>query len=264
MSAGFDLYHKLLGIPSEEQAPNYYRLLGLTRTFEDDVEMIENCANRVMQSLKQYQLGARGSEIGKLLNEVTAARLTLLNPAKKLAYDERLRRSEHADKVVFRARRNDVFLSASPQEQYQARRFLIRAAIVIVVLAFVCIGYFLLPGLSAVSDRAVAKNDPVAIAPDVKQAKPARNAVALLNEQTDEAGGQSLVAKPATVNASEAQLRQPGAKLFAAPSEQVRENQTPLVDAERDNTSGEVQNAETSEAVAVPESTIGPFPQRGW
>lgn len=257
MSAGFDLYHKLLGIPPEEQPPNYYRLLGLTRTFEDDVEVIENCANRVMQSLKQYQLGVRGPEIGKLLNEITAARLTLLNPTKKLAYDERLRRSEHADQVVFRARRTDVFLTASPQEQYQARRFLMRAALVIVLLAFVGIGYFLVPRLSVVSDREVAKNKPVAIAPDVEQANPAQNAMALLNERKDEIAGQSRDAKPATAKASEIQTRQPGARLLAAPDGPFREDQTPLVDAERDIPSGDVKNPETSETVAVPESTIG-------
>jgi hypothetical protein len=87
MSSGFDPYHKLLGIPPEEQPPNYYRLLGLTRKFEDDIEVIENCSNRVMQSLRQHQSGTHGPEIAKLLNEVSTARRTLLNAEKKQAYD---------------------------------------------------------------------------------------------------------------------------------------------------------------------------------
>ncbi|MDB5391355.1 MAG: hypothetical protein JWM11_7001 [Planctomycetaceae bacterium] len=96
MSAGFDPYHKLLGIPPEEQPPNHYRLLGLSRKFEDDIEVIENCSNRVMQSLRQHQSGAHGPEIAKLLNEVSAARRTLLNPEKKQAYDDELRAAESA------------------------------------------------------------------------------------------------------------------------------------------------------------------------
>jgi hypothetical protein len=94
MSAGFDPYYKLLGIPPEEQPPDHYRLLGVPRKYEDDVEVIENCSNRLILSLRQHQSGVHGPIISKVLNEVSAARRTLLNPEKKQAYDDELRAAE--------------------------------------------------------------------------------------------------------------------------------------------------------------------------
>lgn len=258
MSAGFDPYHKLLGIPPEEQPPNYYRLLGLTQAFENDVEVIENCANRVMQSLKQHQLGNRGPEIAKLLNEVTSARLTLLNPVKKLAYDERLRRSGQADSGRDRTRRNDVFLVASPQEQYQARRFLMWGALVIVVLACGCIGYFFAPGLRGGSDREVAINEPVPMELEAKTADPTQNAVAALKGKKSEFAGQSLEAPSVAGTASEVQTRLRESQLLPVSSGPLRPDQASPGLAERDHTSGDLKHAETSKTVADPESTTGP------
>ena len=86
----FDAYHKWLGIPPDEQPPDHYRLLGIRR-FEDDPDVIAAAADQRMVHLRTYQLGAYSELSQRLLNEVATAKVCLLNPEKKAAYDERLR-----------------------------------------------------------------------------------------------------------------------------------------------------------------------------
>lgn len=89
MSETPDVYYQWLGIPPSEQPPDAYRLLGL-RPRESDSEVIQNAADRQMLHLRTYQLGPHAPLAEQLLNEVAAARLTLLNPDKKAEYDRRL------------------------------------------------------------------------------------------------------------------------------------------------------------------------------
>lgn len=89
----FDPYHRWLGIPPEEQPPNHYRLLGLVQ-YESDPEVIENAANQRMAHLRSFQAGRHAADSQRLLNEVAAARICLLNADKKAAYDDELRASE--------------------------------------------------------------------------------------------------------------------------------------------------------------------------
>jgi len=89
MSDSLDPYYQWLGIPPGEQPPSAYRLLGL-RSLESDPEVIQNAADRQMLHLRTYQLGQHVALAERLLNEVAAARLTLLNPEKKAEYDRRL------------------------------------------------------------------------------------------------------------------------------------------------------------------------------
>ena len=91
VSADFDPYHRWLSIPPEQQPPNHYRLLGIQR-FEEDLDAIESAADRQMAHLRVFQAGQHAEQAAKLLNEVAAARVCLLNPAKKSAYDVRLRK----------------------------------------------------------------------------------------------------------------------------------------------------------------------------
>lgn len=91
--AAFDPYHRWLGIPPEEQPPNHYRLLGLVQ-YESDPEVIENAANQRMAHLRSFQAGRNAADSQRLLNEVAAARVCLLNSGKKEAYDETLRQLE--------------------------------------------------------------------------------------------------------------------------------------------------------------------------
>ena len=90
MSGSFDPYRTWLGIPPEEQPPNHYRLLGIP-PFEDQPEAIEHAADQRMAHLRTLQTGEHTALSQRLLNEVAAARISLLNPDKKAAYDAQLR-----------------------------------------------------------------------------------------------------------------------------------------------------------------------------
>ena len=91
MAEAFDPYHKWLGIGPEERPANHYRLLAI-REFESDPDVIDSAADRQMSHVRSFQTGAHSADSQRLLNELSAARLCLLTPAKKAAYDEQLRR----------------------------------------------------------------------------------------------------------------------------------------------------------------------------
>ncbi|MDB5347213.1 MAG: type fimbrial assembly protein PilB [Schlesneria sp.] len=86
----FDPYRKWLGIPPKDQPPNHYRLLGV-ELFESDLDVIEGAAERQMNFVRQYQSGEYATAAAKILNELAIARLCLLKPATKTAYDKKLR-----------------------------------------------------------------------------------------------------------------------------------------------------------------------------
>lgn len=87
----FNPYHKWLGIPPEEQPADHYRLLAIAK-FESDADVIESAADRQMGHLRTFQTGQHSALSQKLLNELAAAKLCLLTPDKKAAYDADLRR----------------------------------------------------------------------------------------------------------------------------------------------------------------------------
>ena len=95
MSTSFDPYYKWLGISPAEQPPNHYRLLGIT-LYESNPDVISNAADRQMAHIRTFQSGKYSKESQKLLNELSAARIVLLDPAKRTAYDAQLRASLYA------------------------------------------------------------------------------------------------------------------------------------------------------------------------
>ncbi len=102
MSGAFDPYHKWLGIPPDEQPADFYRLLSVQR-FEDDLDAIENAADQRMAHLRGMQTGKHADLSQKLLNELSSARVTLLNPEKRAAYDAKLREQLEAEATVPKA-----------------------------------------------------------------------------------------------------------------------------------------------------------------
>jgi len=82
VSETFDPYRKWLGIPPAEQPADHYRLRGVGR-FEDDADTISNAADRQMAHVRTFQTGAHSAVSQKLLNEIAAARVCLLDRAKK-------------------------------------------------------------------------------------------------------------------------------------------------------------------------------------
>jgi hypothetical protein len=89
MAEEFNPYHVWLSIRPEEQPPNHYRLLGLP-IFETNADVIDNAADRQMAHLRTIQVGKHGELSQRLLNEVAAARICLLDPKKRAAYDQQL------------------------------------------------------------------------------------------------------------------------------------------------------------------------------
>jgi formylglycine-generating enzyme required for sulfatase activity len=89
MSIDFDAYHKWLGIAPDEQPPHYYRLLAI-RPFEEDLDVIENAADQRMVHLRSFGTSRYVDISQRLLNEVAAAKVCLLNPQKKADYDAKL------------------------------------------------------------------------------------------------------------------------------------------------------------------------------
>jgi len=90
MAESFDPYYKWLGIPPSEQPATYYRLLSIS-PFESDPEVIDNAANRQLMMVRTFQ-GGKHSEISqRILNEITTARITLINAEKRNRYDKQLR-----------------------------------------------------------------------------------------------------------------------------------------------------------------------------
>ncbi len=96
MAAGFDPYYTWLAIPPEDQPPTPYRVLGV-RPFEDNAEVIEHAADQRMAHLRAIRAGKHVDLAQRLLNEVAAARIVLLNPKKRAVYDAALREKLEAE-----------------------------------------------------------------------------------------------------------------------------------------------------------------------
>lgn len=90
MADDFDPYYKWLGIRPKDQPPHHYRLLGI-ELFENDPDVIEQAADRQMAFLHTFKTGQHSALSQKLLNEVAAAKLCLLDAARRTDYDESLR-----------------------------------------------------------------------------------------------------------------------------------------------------------------------------
>ena len=90
MTEAFDPYYKWLGIKPGEQK-NCYRLLGLN-LFESDSDVIENLADQKIAAIRNYQL-KYPKEATIILNQLTKAKVILLDPVKKKEYDQRLQKS---------------------------------------------------------------------------------------------------------------------------------------------------------------------------
>jgi hypothetical protein len=90
MPEPFDPYHKWLGIPPKDQPPTYYRLLGI-ELFEADPDVISFAADQRMTMIRSFQSGKHSAESQQILNELSMARVCLLNPDAKAEYDFGLR-----------------------------------------------------------------------------------------------------------------------------------------------------------------------------
>lgn len=95
MSGPFDPYYTWLGIRPGDQPPNHYRLLGLER-FEDNADVIANAADQRMAHLRSFKSPEHLPHSQRLLNEISQARVVLLNSAQKATYDAKLHKQLEA------------------------------------------------------------------------------------------------------------------------------------------------------------------------
>ena len=96
MTKPFDPYLQWLGIRDPERPPSHYRLLGVA-LYESDADVLINAADRQMSHVRTFQAGKHSAESQKLLNELAAAKVCLLNPEKRLAYDAQLKAAQAAE-----------------------------------------------------------------------------------------------------------------------------------------------------------------------
>jgi curved DNA-binding protein CbpA len=84
----FDPYHRWLAIPPGPRPPSHYQLLGVSPD-ETDPEVIAEAALRQTSHVRTYQTGPHAARCQALLNEISQAKVTLLDPRKRKEYDER-------------------------------------------------------------------------------------------------------------------------------------------------------------------------------
>lgn len=89
MDESFDPYRKWLGIRTAERPPDHYQLLGL-QAFEDDPETISHAADQRIAYVRTLAVNDYVDASQRVLNELAAAKVSLLNREKKAIYDERL------------------------------------------------------------------------------------------------------------------------------------------------------------------------------
>ena len=89
-SLSFDPYHRWLGISPKDRPANHYRLLGVD-VFESDLDVIESAADRQMTHVRSFQTGQHAKLTQQILNELSTAKVCLLNKEKKSTYDKQLR-----------------------------------------------------------------------------------------------------------------------------------------------------------------------------
>jgi hypothetical protein len=90
---GQDFYTQWLGIAPGPRPPDYYTLLGLER-FCQDVEAIESATRARLTRLDEFAMHPdrdTRDAVQDMMNEVARARVCLVNPAKRMAYDQQLR-----------------------------------------------------------------------------------------------------------------------------------------------------------------------------
>jgi hypothetical protein len=90
MDPEFDAYKTWLGIPPEEQPPDYYGLLGLKR-YEEDRQLIAKSSEQRLTHISRFKDGENGRLAQKIASELSKATSCLLNPHRKHLYDQHLR-----------------------------------------------------------------------------------------------------------------------------------------------------------------------------
>ncbi len=90
MADTFDPYFTWLSIPKDKRPIHFYQLLGL-KEFTGDSDVIEYSANRQTAHVKTFLDGEHADDAKAILEQLEQARVCLLDPERKAAYDKGLR-----------------------------------------------------------------------------------------------------------------------------------------------------------------------------
>lgn len=95
MADSFDPYHVWLGIPRDLRPPTHYQLLAISPE-EQDRAVISAAVTRQSAYVRNFQAGKHGADAARILSEIQAAKICLLDSAKRAAYDAQLEREAPA------------------------------------------------------------------------------------------------------------------------------------------------------------------------
>ena len=92
MPIEFDPYLEWLGIQITERPLDHYALLGLPR-FESSEKLIDQHSVKRIELLQDIATGSEQVELSqRILNEISTARICLLDPRKRAKYDLQLKK----------------------------------------------------------------------------------------------------------------------------------------------------------------------------
>lgn len=174
MTDQFDPYHQWLGIRPQDQPPDHYQLLGLRR-FEDNPETIQHAADRQTSHLRSLRTNEYVPLAQKLLAEVSAAKVCLLTPEKKSAYDVSLQGNTEDTAFDFAS---TEWLSAKPrprpkkeQPHSQKRQYAIIGGLCAVTLLIASAIWFMksVTGTASAGTAVKPVSKPVVISSSPKQ-----------------------------------------------------------------------------------------------
>ena len=112
MSKRFDPYLEWLNIPPDRRPPNFYDLLGL-RKYESDQQTIQHAARERSLIFEDLYDGPRSQRAKALNKEVLQAFQILSHPARKAAYDSRLRHLESTEQTI---KSSETFIESEESE----------------------------------------------------------------------------------------------------------------------------------------------------
>jgi hypothetical protein len=90
VSEPFNPYVEWLGIKPGDSPPDHYALLGIKR-FEGDRQIVTSAAGAQLAKVRGIRPGSRVAEWQRVIDQLTAAKNCLCEPAAKAAYDKALR-----------------------------------------------------------------------------------------------------------------------------------------------------------------------------
>ncbi|HCS50286.1 hypothetical protein [Rubinisphaera sp.] len=84
----FEPFYKLLGIPADQQPPDYYQLLGISLD-EDDLDVIRTASRQRRALIRSHDQLGRLSDTNGFLYQLQEAELILSDPVSRKEYDQR-------------------------------------------------------------------------------------------------------------------------------------------------------------------------------